>query len=279
MKWQADREKAWREITAQLRGDSPESKPRILILAAHPDDETIGASMLLSRFPDSFVAFVTDGAPRNPKLWPPDLNCSREEYAGIRLTEANVVLGIVGISAERIFWLGGVDQEAAFEIDRLADGLKNLLVRTSADVVITHPYEGGHPDHDSAALVARVAISSLDGDQMPTLLEMTSYHVHHGQCVTGEFLKPEGSLQISFELLNGDRERKRRMLETYVSQRLVLEGFPVDQEPIRLAPEYDFSKPPHEGKLWYESMDWMTGTRWRELTAAAIGRLQEQACR
>jgi hypothetical protein len=37
---------------------------------------------------------------------------------------------------------------------------------------------------------------------------------------------------------------------------------------VRPAPLYDFTKPPHAGKLWYESLGWsMTGRRWRELAA------------
>ena len=49
---------------------------------------------------------------------------------------------------------------------------------------------------------------------------------------------------------------------------------------INLAPDYDFSEPPHSGKLWYECMGWpMTGVRWRELATAAQASLQEQSCR
>jgi N-acetylglucosamine malate deacetylase 2 len=276
MKWQADREKIWRRISARLLDHSPEPDLRILVLAAHPDDETIGVSLLLSRSPNSAVAFLTDGAPRDTKLWPHVMN-SREEYAEIRRKEAVAALSIAGISAEAICWLGGVDQEAVYEIDRLARELEKLLTKTHVDVVITHPYEGGHPDHDAAALVARIAVA-LKEENPPALVEMTSYHARASQCVTGEFLNSDKSPQLSFELSNGDRERKQRMIDAYASQRLVLGNFPIAREPLRLAPEYDFSKPPHEGKLWYECMGWMAGTHWRELASPAIGKYQEHAC-
>jgi hypothetical protein len=69
------------------------------------------------------------------------------------------------------------------------------------------------------------------------------------------------------------------MLDAYASQRLVLESFPIDRERLRLAPEYDFSETPHEGKLWYECMGWpMTGGRWRDLATAAINEIQEHSC-
>jgi LmbE family N-acetylglucosaminyl deacetylase len=143
--------------------------------------------------------------------------------------------------------------------------------------MVTHPYEGGHPDHDSAALVARIAVSLLDNP--PALLEMTSYHARDGQCVTGEFLDSGPLPEISFELSDDDRDRKRRMMDAYASQRLVLENFPIDHECLRFAPEYDFNQPPHSGKLWYECMGWaMTGLRWRELANAALV-LRERSCR
>jgi len=278
MKWPADRERTWGEILARLRREPADSDLRILILAAHPDDETIGASLLLSRSRKSSVAFLTDGAPRDTRLWPPGMNGSREDYANLRRREATSVMSITGISQDAIAWLGGVDQEAVFEIDRLIDQFRNLLVRTNVDLVVTHPYEGGHPDHDAAAVVARIAASLSENP--PALLEMTSYHACDGRCVTGEFLNSDESLTTSFDLSIGDRERKRRMLDSYASQRLVLENFPIHNEPLRFAPEYDFSKPPHEGRLWYECMGWaMTGPRWRELASAALNKYQEQPCR
>ena len=60
--------------------------------------------------------------------------------------------------AQRVFWLGGVDQEAAFEIGVLAERLAKLIAEIRPEIVITHAYEGGHPDHDSAAVVAKIAI-------------------------------------------------------------------------------------------------------------------------
>jgi hypothetical protein len=70
------------------------------------------------------------------------------------------------------------------------------------------------------------------------------------------------------------------MMEAYSSQRLVLENFPIEQERLRLASNYDFSQPPHEGRLWYECMGWaMTGERWRKLVMAAMAEFQEPSCR
>jgi LmbE family N-acetylglucosaminyl deacetylase len=269
----------WGEISARLTSIPPDTGLRLLILAAHPDDETIGASRLLSRDHQSRVAFLTDGAPRDRSLWSQAAQGSREDYASIRRLEAAKALSFAGVPETRLHWLGGIDQDAALELGKLARSFGHLLSRFGPDVVVTHSYEGGHPDHDSAALVANVAISLLQPGQRPLLVEMTSYHAKDGRCVTGEFLSPNTTPELSFELDDSDRERKRRMMEAYSSQRLVLENFPIDKERLRAAPDYDFSQPPHAGKLWYECMGWsMTGERWRKLAMTALAEFQELQC-
>lgn len=278
MSLRADRPQTWNALSQRLSATRSDPTLRILVLAAHPDDETIGASVLLSRFPQASVAFLTGGAPRDTRLWSAGVNGSWEEYAETRRREALHALHRAGISQQRVFWLGGVDQEAVFEISVLAGRFSKLITEMHPEIVVTHPYEGGHPDHDSAAVIARIAISLLETS--PLLLEMTSYHARGGQCVTGEFLNSDTRSEICFELQIADGERKRQMMDEYASQRLVLENFPIDRERLRLAPEYNFSEPPHSGKLWYECMGWpMTGARWRELATSALARLQEHSCR
>src|SRR3954466_7803279 len=186
MNLQADRQQNWNRFSRRLQTTRSDPSLRILVLAAHPDDETIGASVLLSRFPQASVAFLTDGAPRDTGLWSAGVKGSRQEYAETRRKEALHALHHAGISEQRVFWLGGVDQEAVFEISVLAQRFSKLTKEMRPEIVVTHPYEGGHPDHDSAAVIARIAISLVEIS--PLLLEMTSYHARDGKCTTGEFL-------------------------------------------------------------------------------------------
>src|ERR1700724_1714851 len=127
MNWQADGDKNWNRISSWLQTSPPDPNLRVLILAAHPDDETIGASLLMSRFPQSTVAFLTDGAPRDASLWSAGVNCSRDDYARTRKQEAFRALHYAGVSAQRIFWLEAVDQETAFEMSRLTERLAKLM--------------------------------------------------------------------------------------------------------------------------------------------------------
>jgi N-acetylglucosamine malate deacetylase 2 len=243
---------------------------KALFLAAHPDDETIGASAALNRLSDVTVAYLTDGAPRDPRFRSPHVTGSRDSYACVRAEEAVSALATAGIPAERIVFLGGVDQESISEASLLLKRFLELIRGSRPSVVITHPYEGGHPDHDAAALIARLAaeIASQQGLAALGLLEMTSYHLQDGKRVSGEFL-PSASLaqeaSITLKLTSEERAIKARMLGSYVSQWHILSGFPLEPERLRVAPTYDFSQPPHPGQLWYEYLNWpLTGVLWRE---------------
>jgi LmbE family N-acetylglucosaminyl deacetylase len=277
MRSRADR--SWQAVSQTLLASSQNTSLRIAVLAAHPDDETIGASSLLARFPDTAVIYLTDGAPRDSKLWSPDFRGTREEYASLRRAEAARALSIVGVSPHQIHCLDAVDQEAIFNAGNLARSLTEALATFEPDVLITHPYEGGHPDHDSAALIARLANFQLDQEQTPSLVEMTSYYARDCQCITGQFLEFGGQREdVCVELSPNQRERKRKMFSAHASQKLVLSSFGTDRERFRKAPDYDFSRPPHEGKLWFECMGWpMTAEQWRALAARCMAR-QEYAC-
>jgi N-acetylglucosamine malate deacetylase 2 len=274
MSWQADQEHR-DELRRQLLATS--ISWRIAVLAAHPDDESIGASLVLARCPQAIVIYLTDGAPRDTHFWSYGVRGSREDYANLRRFEAGNALAHAGIPEQQIFFLGGMDQEAIFDVPAMTARLSELLRAYRVDAIITHPYEGGHPDHDTAALVASLAVSRLKTDLH--LLEMTSYRARGARCVTGEFLNSDRASEIVYEFTEDDRKRKRKMFLAYASQRLVLENFPIDRERLRIAPAYDFSRPPHEGKLWYECMDWpMTGEQWRSLAVAAMAGIQECPC-
>lgn len=260
---------------ALLRGERLEDYP-VLVVAAHPDDETIGASVLLTQTKKSVVVFLTRGVPRDRRLWPPGMAGSEEDYANTRRQEAIQALRWAGVSEERIVSLGGRDQEAICEASGLAAKLEKLVRELKPRVLVTHPYEGGHPDHDAAALIVRLARARADSP--PALIEMTSYHARGGRSVTGEFLEPATCDELCLELGSAERERKQNMLAAYCSQQLVLSSFPSDRERLRPAPNYDFQKPPHPGRLWYEQMGWpLSGERWCELARSA--QLEEAPCR
>lgn len=280
--------KIWRQLCDPVKGVAAAAVPQLsvhpLVLVAHPDDETIGASALLGRLSGGVVAFCTDGAPNDRRFWSPDATGSRTEYAALRYKEAHAALQVLGIGSDKIVFLGGVDQDAICEVPKLVEALLSSLRKFKPDILITLAYEGGHPDHDAASLVAHIAVNQLQHEHRPELVEMPLYHARDGQTVMAEFLPnlqdgtpppPELIVQLSPEEI----ARKQQMVECHHSQRLVVQGFPLEQERFRPAPAYDYSRPPHPGRLWYECRGWpMTGERWRRYATAAIGHWRQTAC-
>ncbi len=280
MRSRADR--IWQQFSQGLLANPVNRPPRIAVLAAHPDDEAIGASSVLGSYPA--VVYLTDGAPRNVRLWPSDFRGSREHYAAKRRGEAERALAVAGLLPKDMYWLEAVDQEAIFSARELARSLAEILTKLKVDLLVTHSYEGGHPDHDAAAFIAALAVAKVEAHSI-LLIEMTSYHARNGKCVSGEFLPltarhdADVGEELCIDFCPRERERKQQMFTAYASQSLVLSAFGTDRERFRRAPVYDFSRPPHPGKLWYESMGWMSGEQWRAIASQHTAGMPECACR
>jgi LmbE family N-acetylglucosaminyl deacetylase len=243
------------------------SPPRVLVVVAHPDDEVVGAGALLSRLPDVWILHATDGAPRDPRFRARSFEGTREEYARERRWELEESLALAGVGAERLLELGIADQEAVFELPRLTAGIARAVREVAPELVLTLAYEGGHPDHDAVALAVRWAAEGIE------ILEMPLYHAEPGAeaMAVAELLPgpPEARLFLTRE----ERDLKRRMIETFVTQAETLRPFlPPRDERFRPAPRYDFTHPPHEGRLQYEIWGFpIDGNRWREIAGSHLG--------
>jgi N-acetylglucosamine malate deacetylase 2 len=265
-----------RKLEQMISGNGQEAQPvklpRLLVLAAHTDDETIGASAAIGRSEEAWVVYLTDSAPKKSKLRSRRLR--REEYAALREAEAQHALRLAGVPPHRILLLGATDQEAAFTLDALVTHFLLAVARIRPEWIITHAYEGGHPDHDSAAFVAAMALNLLEQQQAggPILLEMTSYFAEGDRRVSTAF-RSEQDQGWPLWLTSEELSRKREMWACYSSQANVLREFPLEPERLRRAPVYNFLQPPHPNKLWYEQMGWpMTGAHWRKLARQAMER-------
>lgn len=258
---------AARELLRALDARAPVEMP-VLVLAAHPDDETIGMGASLGLCRDLTIVHVTDGAPSDGADVRRAGFASPQEYAAARRAELTAALR-VGEARARLEELGAPDQRAAFEMRGLVDRLADLLRRLRPASVVTHAYEGGHPDHDTACLVARLACHAQE--EPPGLLEMTGYFANPtGEMIVGGFLGEPAALVAT--LTEEERARREAMLDCFVTQRATLVPFRgAETECFRLSPPYDFGAAPNPGTLWYERYDWgITGAQWRALAREAL---------
>lgn len=254
----------------------PVIRERVVIVVAHPDDETLGLGALLSRLVDVTLVHVTDGAPRGGEDARRHGFDHPEDYAAARRDELLAATGLAGVPADRLTCLGVPDQGVA---SCLADTARRLvpLIR-DAEVVVTHAPEGGHPDHDATAFAVHAATKIMchdDGGRgadptgVPVVVEFPLYRLGpDGGWLRQSFADGRGAAVL--RLSPAERDLKRRMIAAHWTQRETLEGFGAADEPFRAAPVYDFTEWPNGGALLYERYGWgLTGARWRELVVAA----------
>jgi N-acetylglucosamine malate deacetylase 2 len=251
------------------------SNLRVMVLTAHPADESLGAAGLLSRLNDPWVVCLTDGAPRDRRFVPPGLPASPSGYAKRRRQEMRAALSLAGVGVDRVLQLDVPDQEAALSLPKLVHRLATLARGLRPHLIVTHGYEGGHPDHDAAALAARLAVDRLERQEgaAPALAEMLSYHREEDRLVADRFLPASTDRwTVLLRLSPRERRQRREMLACHASQVATMVQLPERPwERLRPAPRYDFLRPPHEGPLQYEVLGFaLDGRRWRELAAAAI---------
>jgi LmbE family N-acetylglucosaminyl deacetylase len=245
------------------------------VVAAHPDDDVAGAGARIARLPGAHVVFVTDGSPRNLYDATRLGFKTQAEYAAARSREAVAALAIAGLPAKRAIFIGFTDQEASLNLIELSRTLARHVEAMQPDLILTHAYEGGHPDHDAAAFGVHAAAQILlrAVGESPALIEFGGYHAREGGVAVLEFL-PHSNDSVTVTLDHAEREIKRRMTAAHETQRRTLGAFPVDREVFRVAPRYDFTQPPHAGALHYERYPWgMTGARFRALAAQALAEL------
>ncbi|MBE7415387.1 MAG: PIG-L family deacetylase [Deltaproteobacteria bacterium] len=195
-----------------------------------------------------------------------------EGYADVRRSELQKALSCMRAAPLELIDLGTPDLESSYNLVTTAIAVAGIMKRLSPELVFTHPYEGGHPDHDSAAFSARAALSLIESAGMapPRLMEFTSYHADGKKLAASRFLPgtPQG---LGIALTEEEKEFKAGMYACYETQKGALRHFPIGTERFRPAPGYDFTSPPHPGRLFYQNFDWgLKGAKWCRLAARAM---------
>jgi N-acetylglucosamine malate deacetylase 2 len=250
----------------------------VLVVAAHPDDETIGAAGILGHMSDPVVLHVTDGSPLNSEFAHWAGFSSREAYAAARRNELSRALELAGIPEARRFALGFPDQGVSYDLVGLTHAMSQVLLELRPEAVLGHPYEGGHPDHDATAFALHAACRRMH--RAPRIFEFPSYHAAgpaDSSLESGRFLPGQDAGEV-FVLSARDRRRKEAMMACFESQAEVLRNFQCVEERFREAPAYNFERPPHAGRLFYETFpSGISPAKWLALAASALRELEVPA--
>ncbi|HEX3216818.1 MAG TPA: PIG-L family deacetylase [Aestuariivirgaceae bacterium] len=255
---------------------------RLAVVVAHPDDETIGAAGLLMRTTGAHVLVVTDGAPRSAEVARDHGFASFQDYAAARREEFQGAMAIAGVPVERQIMLGFADQGATHGLAQLSAMLAGALIARNITTVVTHAYEGGHPDHDAVAFAVQAAWRLLQQRAHPlAAIEMPLYRLDaQGDCeFTTSFARPaEGA--TDYTVAGSMLERKRAMIAAHASQQEVLKLFDPVREQFRPAPLHDFTQLPNEGRLMYELYPWgMDGALFQRRVGEAMAALAREGLR
>lgn len=143
-----------------LLRDSP-----VLVLAPHPDDESLGCGGLFAACHDeglaAYAAFLTDGAASHPhsQEYPP------ARLATLREAEARSALVSLGVEEARIEFLRLPDGEAPARgrtFDSVTDRLAGFARSHAIQTICTTWEHDPHPDHRAAWRVGRQVARTLD---------------------------------------------------------------------------------------------------------------------
>jgi len=188
---------------------------RLLILAPHPDDESIATGGLIQVARDAGAAtrvlVLTDGD-NNPwpqrwieKRWHIDA-AARSRWGARRREEARTAMHVLGLHADDARFLGlpdlGLTDLLMRNDQAVIDTLRATVDEFRPTILVAPALSDRHPDHSAAHILARLALRA--SAITPRLL---TFAVHGG--VAGDVVLPLNSAQ---------RETKANAIRAHASQ-------------------------------------------------------------
>ncbi len=143
---------------AQLTGNAP-----IVVLAPHPDDESLGCGALLAHafaHHGAQVVCMTDGSASHPgsRAWPP------ARLAGERHRELSRAVECLGGTSPDLTWLGHPDGWlGAQDQDAVVARVAAICRARGASHLFAPAPEDHHEDHKSTARIAALVAEAVSG--------------------------------------------------------------------------------------------------------------------
>ena len=147
--------------------ESGAKKGTIVVVGAHPDDETLGCGGAVARKVkeghEVGVVVLTDGDQLYSVVLGIHLDPSPAEVGRIRQEETRRATHILGVKPQNVLFLGYGDGHLAERAEEAtADLLRILQERKPEEVWYLSEYEH-HPDHVAASRIAREACAQAGG--------------------------------------------------------------------------------------------------------------------
>ncbi|HXQ90584.1 MAG TPA: PIG-L deacetylase family protein [Acidimicrobiales bacterium] len=183
------------------------SRRACLVVAPHPDDETLGAGATIMRKVDAgtpvHLVVATDGskAPVGDPV----------EVAAVRRAELYAACAVLGLTEADVTWLGFVDAELAGTEEELAAAIATVVgARRPAEVLVT----GESDPHEDHAVLGAATRRALAG----TGVGLLSYPVWQFDRPARLLRQLRRGLRPELVRTDGYRQRKRDALACYPSQ-------------------------------------------------------------
>ncbi len=129
-----------------------------LVVAPHPDDETLGCAVAILRKRAAgtpvTVVIVSDGSRGEPATLPP------AELIEMRKAETRRACALLGVGESDVLFLGFPDAELTDQVDAVATRLGELIGTLAPEQILAPTSCEGHPDHDATNEAVRRAVAA-----------------------------------------------------------------------------------------------------------------------
>ena len=190
--------------------------PRVLVIAPHPDDDTIGCGgtlvRLAARGSRIDVTYVTDGSRSHRSQ-----RFSREMLRDLREDEARTALARLGIRSEPQFMRapdGSLGELEDFERGWIIDELAQRIAETRATIMFAPWLRDPHPDHVATASLVEAARAKVRPS--PTILWYAVWLPVRGDAQS--IARAEEAVPVTVSLDAFELERKRDAIMAHRSQ-------------------------------------------------------------